>query len=248
MQRTRRKFLKSIGLGAAALAIPSIRPQKKRPNILVLFTDDQRFSTPHALNNPEVRTPNMDRLMRNGTTFTHNFIMGGTVPAVCMPSRGMLMTGQTLFHVHDSLVAPQDYPDAPKRPFTTFPETFRKAGYTTFGTGKWHNGERLFARSFSAGENIFFGGMSNHLQVPVADFDPTGEYPKEKRHIGEKFSSNLFSDSAIKFLRNYKDDKPFLMYVAYTAPHDPRMAPKEYADIYKPENVTVPKNFLPRHP
>ena len=49
--------------------------------------------------------------MRNGTTFTHAFIMGGTVPAVCMPSRGMLMTGQTLFHVHDSLIAPKEYPE-----------------------------------------------------------------------------------------------------------------------------------------
>jgi len=57
--------------------MPDVRAQKKRPNILILFTDDQRFSTLNALNNPEVRTPNMDRLMRNGTTFTHNFIMGG---------------------------------------------------------------------------------------------------------------------------------------------------------------------------
>ena len=251
MQKTRRQFLKSAGLGAAALAIPAIRAQKKRPNILVLFTDDQRFSTLNALNNPEVRTPNMDRLMRKGTTFTHAFIMGGTVPAVCMPSRGMLMTGQTLFHVHDSLIRPEDYPETPKRPYTTFPEMLRKAAKESpdaFGTGKWHNGESLYARSFTAGENIFFGGMSNHLQVPVADFDPSGKYPKEKRHIGEKFSSNLFSDSAIKFLQQYKDDKPFLMYLAYTAPHDPRMAPKEYADLYKPENVTVPKNFLPKHP
>jgi len=121
MQKTRRQFLKSAGLGAAALAIPAIRAQKKRPNILVLFTDDQRFSTLNALNNPEVRTPNMDRLMRKGTTFTHAFIMGGTVPAVCMPSRAMLMTGQTLIHVHDSLIGPEDYPETPKRPYTTFP-------------------------------------------------------------------------------------------------------------------------------
>src|SRR6476646_6557631 len=112
MQTTRRQFLK-----AAALAIPSARAQKKRPNILVLFTDDQRFSTLNALNNPEVRTPTMDRLMRKQTAFTHAFIMGGTVPAVCMPSRGMLMTGQTLFHVHDSLVAPEEYPETPRRPY-----------------------------------------------------------------------------------------------------------------------------------
>jgi arylsulfatase A-like enzyme len=121
MQKTRRQFLKSAGLGAAALAIPAIRAQGKRPNILVLFTDDQRFSTLHALNNPEVKTPTIDRLMRNGTTFTHAFIMGGTVPAVCMPSRGMLLTGQTLFHVHDSLIAPDEYPGTPRRSYTTFP-------------------------------------------------------------------------------------------------------------------------------
>src|SRR5437773_12478267 len=110
-------------------------------------------------------------------------------------------------------------PIIPRRPGARIqpsPRCCARPGYTTFGTGKWHNGESLYARSFSAGENIFFGGMSNHLQVPVADFDPSGKYPKEKRHIGEKFSSNLFTDSAIRFLKHYKDDKPFLMYVAYT--------------------------------
>src|SRR5262245_24076726 len=122
MKKTRRQFLRSAGLGAAALAVPGVRAQKKRPNILVLFTDDQRFSTLNALNNPEVRTPAMDRLMRKGTTFTRAFIMGGTVPAVCMPSRAMLMTGQSLFHAHDSLVDPSEYPESAKRPFTTFPE------------------------------------------------------------------------------------------------------------------------------
>src|SRR5438046_10135109 len=101
MQKSRRQFLKSAGLGAAALALPSVLAQKKRPNILILFTDDQRFSTLHALNNPEVRTPNMERLMRQGTTFTHAFIMVGTVPAVCMPRRGLLRRGQTLLTVID---------------------------------------------------------------------------------------------------------------------------------------------------
>ena len=88
---------------------------------------------------------------------------------------------------------------------------------------------------------------SNH-DARVADFDPSGRYPKEKRHIGEKFSSNLFSDSAINFLKEHKDDQPFLMYVAYTAPHDPRMAPKEYADMYKahfPDTAIVLRLFKP---
>lgn len=237
----RREFLQ---LPAAALA----RSSTRRPNILFIFTDDQRFSTLHALNNPEVRTPNLDRLVKRGTAFTHSCIMGGTVGAVCAPSRAMLMTGQTLFHVNDSIVAPKQYPKRPRKPFVMFPEVLRQNGYATFGTGKWHNGPALYARCFDHGENIFFGGMSNHLKVPVHDFDPTGRYPKSGMHIGPKFSSELFSDAAIRFLRGYKEDKPFLAYVAFTAPHDPRMAPKEYTDLYPPDKISVPRNFMPQHP
>jgi arylsulfatase A-like enzyme len=241
----RRAFLGAAAGMAAAAAGPAA-PQ--RPNILILFTDDQRFDTLQALNNPEVRTPHLDRLVREGTAFTHGCIMGGTIGAVCAPSRAMLLTGQSLFHVHDSIVAPKANPERPRRPFDLFPEALRKAGYATFGTGKWHNGPQLYSRCFSRGENIMFGGMSDHLKVPVADFDASGEYPAPRRRTGEKFSSELFSDSAVRFLREHRGPDPFLAYVAYTAPHDPRMAPKQYADLYPPEKIRLPKNFLPEHP
>ncbi|GAI83201.1 unnamed protein product, partial [marine sediment metagenome] len=93
-----------------------------------------------------------------------------------------------------------------------------------------------------------FGGMSNHLKVPVYDFDPSGEYPKEKQYTGEKFSSEMFADEAIKFLENDTGDDPFFMYVSFTAPHDPRMAPKEYEEIYPRERIFIPENFMPEHP
>ena len=240
----RRHFLTAAGLGAAGAAFGA----RKRPNILVLFTDDQRFNAVNALGNPEVKTPTMDRLVSQGTAFTHGCIMGGTIGAVCAPSRAMLMTGQTLFHIDRSIIRPQQVPENQRPPFVMFPELFRREGYTTFGTGKWHNGEKLYARCFDRGENIFYGGMSDHLKVPVADFDPSGAYPKNKRHIAAKFSAELFSDSAIKFLREYREDKPFLAYVAYTSPHDPRMAPKEFAAMYSPEKVSLPPNFMPQHP
>jgi arylsulfatase A-like enzyme len=243
----RRRCLLGLAGGVTALRA-GLQGTGRHPNILFLFTDDQRFSTLHALNNPEVRTPNMDRLAKRGTTFDKAAIMGGTVGAVCAPSRAMLLTGQTLFNVDRSIVRPQLAAPDQRRPFTMFPELLRSNGYETFATGKWHNGESLFARCFSAGENIFFGGMSNHLEVPVADFDPSGRYPKERRHTANKFSSELFSDSAIRFLRERKRDKPFLAYVAYTAPHDPRMAPRQYADLYPPGKIGLPKNYLPRHP
>ena len=85
-----------------------------------------------------------------------------------------------------------------------------------------------------------FGGMSDHLQVPVYDFDPTGEYTKNNQYTADRFSSELFSDEAIHFLRDYKSDSPFFLYISYTAPHDPRMAPKEFQDLYP---IQIPGNF-----
>ncbi len=252
-KQTRREFLKAIGFGAASVGAMSILPgcagtgrvegaKGKRPNILFLFTDDQRFDTIRALGNKDIVTPNMDRLVRAGTTFTNAYIMGSMSGAVCMPSRAMLLSGKNLFDLVDKgRTIPAEHP--------MLPEVLRNAGYVTFGTGKWHNGKEPFARSFTAGANIFFGGMSDHYRVPVHDFDPTGKYPKEKRYRKEgKHSSELFSDAAIEFLHNHWDDKPFFVYVSYTAPHDPRTVPKKYHDMYDPEKIPLPKNFLAEHP
>ena len=246
---TRRGFLKAVSLGVTSLTISTCNTmgqmmgsQRKRPNILFFFTDDQRFDTIGALGNEHIITPHMDYLVRNGTTFTNAYIMGSMFGAVCVPSRAMLMTGRTLFHLEGvGNVIPESH--------VTLPEVLQKAGYITFHTGKWHQDAKALARCFSAGAKIFFGGMSDQYKVPVRDFDPTGKYPKEKIYYDEgKHSSELFSDAAIKFLRDYKDDKPFFVYIAYTAPHDPRHMPKEYLDMYDPQRIILPRNFLPEHP
>ena len=94
-----------------------------RPNVLILLADDQRTDTIAALGNPHIRTPNLDRLVRQGTVFSRAYCMGSMQGAVCVPSR-MLMTGRTLFHVKDNLAGQP-----------TWPEAFATAGYTTFLTG-----------------------------------------------------------------------------------------------------------------
>jgi arylsulfatase A-like enzyme len=232
---TRRQFLI-----AAAAARVAARPNS-RPNILFILTDDQRAGTIRALGNKSIWTPNMDRLVRSGVSFSRAYIMGGTAPAVCMPSRAMIMTGRTLFHLErsGSRVPPET---------ETLPETLRKAGYVTFVTGKQHNGPDVLTRGFTCGGKVFFGGMSNHLAVPVYDFSPAGDYPPGERKIAREFSSELFSNCAIKFLREYKEDRPFFMYLAYTAPHDPLMAPENYEFQYWPDEFDVPANFAPDHP
>jgi arylsulfatase A-like enzyme len=239
MELTRRAMV--TGLGAAALGAP----RDRKPNFVFMLTDDQRWDTIAAWGNREVRTPNMDRIARRGVSFTCAQTQGGLSGAICMPSRAQILTGRSVFQVHQAIVDRQANPDPAVR---TFPEHLRSQGYDTFHTGKWHLGPALFQRSFAAGAEIFFGGMSDQLKVAVQDYQADGKYPKERAHTGAKFSSEMFSDAAVGFLEKREKGRPFLLEVCYTSPHDPRMAPQRYADQYAPEKAALPKNFLPQHP
>jgi len=233
-------------------------PVTDRPNILFFLTDDQRFDTIAPLGNSAIRTPNLDRLVQRGTAFTDAYIMGGSCGAVCMPSRAMLHTSRSLYHIQDmGRSVPADH--------SMLGETLRGAGYDTFGTGKWHNGAEAFSRSFSHGGDIFFGGMGDHWNVPACDFDPAGRYEARiaqttnfhtqsvqhwtADHIeAGVHSTELFCDAAVDFLTNrQRRENPFFAYVAFMAPHDPRTMPQKYLDMYPPEKVKLPPNFLPEH-
>jgi len=215
----------------------SASPASNRLNVLFLFADDMRFDTIAALGNREIRSPHLDRLVDQGFVFEQCCIMGSTMPAVCIPSRAMLMSGRSLWRT------PTDLKGVP-----SLPEILRQQGVVTFATGKWHNGKPSFARAFSAGRAIFFGGMTDHSKVPIYDFDPTGQYRKSSEKVGEKFSSELFAHAAIEFLRGHSPDQPFFCYVGFCAPHDPRTPPEAFARLYDPAKLTLPGNFLPEHP
>ena len=217
----------------------------RRPNVVFLFADDMRHDTIGALGNREILTPNLDRLARRGVSFTQASIMGGTSGAVCIPSRAMVHSGLSLFHAHDSIVQPGG---RTARPYVLLGEHLGRNGYRRFGTGKWHNQPELFARSFDSGKDIFFGGMSNQEKIPVRPYDATGRFPKATERIAEKFSSELFTDAAVEFLENRDARKPYFLYCAYTAPHDPRTAPEEFRRMYDPARISLPPNFLLQHP
>ena len=230
-----------------------------QPNILVFFTDDQRFDTIRALGNTDIHTPNIDRLVARGTTFTHAHIPCGTDGAICMPSRAMLHTGRTLFHLHDGGTSiPREH--------AMLGETLRDAGYRTWGAGKWHNGREAFNRSFDDGDEIMFGGMADHWNVPVYHYDPTGRYDsrlpqivharetnevlwREADHVhAGRHSSELLCDTANNFLQHQGGDQPFFCYVSLLAPHDPRSMPERFRSMYAPEDVELPPNYLGGHP
>lgn len=230
-----------------------------KPNIVFFFTDDQRFDTLHALGNEEILTPNMDRLVQQGVAFTHAHIPGGTSGAICMPSRAMLHTGRTLFHLQG---AGEQIPAE----HTTLGEALRHNGYRTFGVGKWHNGPASYHRSFSEGDEIFFGGMADHWNVPAYHYDPTGKYdqvclivddpfhsnqtrarPCDHIHAG-RHSSEIIANAGLEFLENYAGDRPFFLYLSFLAPHDPRTMPREFLELYDPPSLSLPPNFMGGHP
>jgi arylsulfatase A-like enzyme len=218
----------SLSFTTATAAPPS------RPNVLLLFADDQRADTIGAWGNTHIRTPNLDALARRGTSFRNNYCFGANSGAVCVPSRAMLMSGRTWFDVRADLAG-----------VPLLPELLRQSGYQTFATGKWHNGQASFVRAFPEGASIFFGGMADHTRVPVAD---VRDGKVVNKRTAEKFSSVQFADAAIQFLQTYKSDDPFFCYVAFTAPHDPRNPPLAYRQMYYDKPPPLPKNFLPQHP
>ncbi len=235
------KPLVTIIVGVVVALVPvagkaNAADSSARPNILILFADDMRADTIAAHGNPHIKTPNLDRLSAEGYSFHANYVFGGNSGAVCMPSRAMLMTGKTWFRIDTNTL----------KNVRLMPEHLAAAGYATFATGKWHNGTPSLVRAFQRGKAVMFGGMSDHTKVPIRDLGADGKLTEVR--IGEKFSSELFADAAIEFLRNHDGVKPFFAYVAFTAPHDPRQPPLEYREPYYRNLPPLPRNFLPQFP
>jgi arylsulfatase A-like enzyme len=210
-------------------------PQVPHPNVLFLFSDDQRRDTLGVFGNPLVHTPHLDRLARAGVSFSQAYVMGGFQGAVCVPSRAMLLTSRSLFRAREDLKGQR-----------TWPEQFAQAGYRTFITGKWHNGAASLTRVFQEGRNVFLGGMSAATQMPVRDFH-SGQLGRER--VSPVHHTELFAETAIQFLKEHTNGQPFLCYAAFKVPHDPRTATPAWHAFYdRRERPPLPRNALPTHP
>lgn len=223
----------------------------KRPNVLIMMADDHRYDAIAGHGDPTIKSPLMDQLIREGVTFTRNWHCGSYSPAVCIPTRAALHTGTNSYQaslqkdLRDDLQdckTPDVHTIHPDR--VTLGQALRENGYYTYMTGKWHNDGTSFNRSFCDGSRIFFYGMGSHYDVPTFEYDPTGKYDRsdEQIHSGTH-SSELFSEAAIKFIKDYDRDEPFYLNVAFTSPHDPRDAPEEYDAMYNKDDIPLPVNF-----
>ncbi len=204
--------------------------KKERPNILLMMVDDMGFSDIGCYGG-EIQTPNLDKLADQGLRFTRYYNT-----AKCFPSRACLLTGQYAQHNGMGRKALK-FTNA-----VTIAEVLREAGYRTLMTGKHHGEENPFYFGFDR----YFGlkdGSSNHFNPglqrdgEIVPAHKKGNFQPREWGIDSKvyepytppekdfYSTDYFTNYAIDYLEEYKnEDKPFFLYIAYTAPHDPLMA------------------------
>jgi arylsulfatase A-like enzyme len=252
----RREFMKrtAFSLGAFSLTgaygARAMGQESVKPNILFVFADDMTFDAIRELGNGEAITPNLDRLVKRGVSFTNCYNQGGWHGAICVASRTMLLTGRFLWNARDTeRKLEQECEDG-----RLWPQYLERAGYNTYMSGKWHikcDAEKAF-------QNIGHvrPGMPPDVEVQydrpkdvVPDpYDPTD--PELGGHFtGGKHWSEALGDDGIGFLQDAaKQDAPFFMYLAFNAPHDPRQSPQEYLDMHPLDSISIPENYQPEHP
>lgn len=219
----------SVVLLLLLLTLVQTQAAAKRPNVVFLFADDMRADSVHALGNPTIKTPNLDSLAKRGFIFNNAYCLGGNRPAVCLPSRNMLLSGNAFFRWQDYR-APNTPPKltgnfAPADS-TTLPAIFKQAGYVTYHQGKHGNSAQKIHEQFDINKYV-----TNDL---------------EDRTNGE--AGLQIVNEAIEFLDHRKDDQPFFLYLAFSNPHDPRVAADKYMKLYDEDKIPLMKNYMPVHP
>lgn len=238
-------MLKTIVGIASLLAMLSClvsAQEPKRPNFLFVLVDDQSPFDLQCYNSAsQLETPNIDRLAREGMVIDGAYHMGSYSGAVCSPSRHMIMSGRTLWHLPTAPLAIQQGLCPPNLEQQTLPAVFNRAGYATMRTCKQGN-------SYEAANKLF-----------------TVRHDATKRGGTPETGSPWHGDRVMEYLEqreSLKDTKPFLIYFGFSHPHDERDGAPELLAKYgavnhtdkanpppaNPKQPKLPSNYLPKHP
>lgn len=222
-------FLGAIGL--AALIFPwAYAFAERRPNIVLILTDDQGYGDLGFTGNPLIYTPNLDRFACQ-SVFLSNFC----VSPVCTPTRASLMTGRYNYRTRAidtyrgrAMMDPGE---------VTLAEVCQAAGYRTGIFGKWHLGDCYPLRAMDQGfeESLVLrgGGLSQPSDYPESKgyFDPILMHNGQTTQT-HGYCSDIFTEAAIKFIEQ-NQDHPFFVYLPFNAPHEPLQVPERYYQMYK---------------
>ncbi len=238
---------------ALVLAPVATSRAAERPNILFLLADDMRPDAIAALGNDRIDTPNLDALAARGMTITRATC---SYP-ICVVSRAEMLTGMHGWENGMSSYGGTRIRDG----LATWPATFRDAGYETWHVGKWHVSGRPSERGYTDVAGLFSGGGSQWWEdlrdwkgFPVTGYrgwifqDDSGKVKYPEMGVGVTPDiSEKFADAAISLIER-RPEKPWMMHVNFTAPHDPLFMPPGLEGKYTVEGMALPENFLPDHP
>ena len=207
--------LLSLTLLVSACASSSSQPTReaRKPNIVVILTDDQGWGDLSLNGNTNLRTPNVDSLARDGASFDRFYVC-----PVCSPTRAEFLTGR--YHPRGGVFSTSTGGERLDLDEMTIAESFKASGYATGAFGKWHNGMQYPYHPNGRGFDEFYGFCSGHWGDY---FSPPLEH-NGKIVRGKGYMTNDFTERAMNFIAARKD-RPFFAYLAYNTPHSPMQVP-----------------------
>lgn len=189
--------------------------ERARPNIVFILVDDLRWNAPACMGHPFSKTPNIDRLAKEGALFRNAFV---TTP-LCSPSRASFLTGR---YVRANGIKGNGNNNAASHELVTWPKLLKDAGYATAYMGKWHMGNDDSPRP-GIDRWVSFKGQGAHVD-PAINVD--GKEEKVKGYM-----SDLLTDHAAEFVRR-DHGKPFALYLAHKAVHGPFLPAERHKGLY----------------
>ena len=208
--------------------------ENKKPNVIIIMTDDQGFGDLGINKNPNIITPNIDQFASESVRFDNFF-----VSPVCAPTRASLMTGR--YSLRTGVRDTYNGGAIMSNTETTIAEILKEADYSTGIFGKWHLGDNYPFRPSEQGfdESIIHlaggigqvGDFTNYYKGNTSYFDPI-LWKNNKKNQYDGYCSDIFAENAVKFIEKNKN-KPFFCYLSFNAPHTPLQVPKKYYNMYK---------------
>ena len=215
-----KRLLLSLALPVLALAAPA-----KRPNILFILTDDQRWDALSLAGHRHLRTPNIDRLGREGVYFRNAFC----TTSLCSPSRASILSG-LYAHAHGVTNNFTEYPAA----LPSFPRVLQDAGYDTAYIGKWHMGEDNDEPRPGFNWFVTHKGQGKYFDT---EFNLNGT----RREVVKGYYTHVVTGMAEDWLRRPRDGKPWLLMIGHKAPHSFYFPEPKYERTFAQVPVPYPE-------
>lgn len=248
---SRREFLRTTSAAAGAVIASSMLPQAsaqeantKRPNIVFFYNEGQRADALSLAGNPILRTPNQDRIGREGVYFNNSFCTN----ALCAPARAVTLTG---LHSHTSRALDNQTTEALPPDVPIFTDLLHEVGYDVAMVGKAHVGNGVRERYWDY--YFAFNAPATDFYNPHAFEGRNGVMGEEKIYKGEfrnefpdnaaldwtgTYADDFFTDRALNWLKQ-KRERPFCLLLWLQAPHSPYYRPRRHLDKYN--GIPIPK-------